>query len=127
MGYSASNLLGPRIVTKKDVHQLLGNTVWLVSGEGSRSPKVFYLGAVFKVNRVESCYEHPDFKNSAHGMGHIYGESLLLSGNEWFEKFKVNQSNFRNSLTEIRVCQWLQISWRSQVTSPNTTPNTTAG
>jgi hypothetical protein len=102
MGYSASDLVNPRLVTNKGVRQLPGNTVWLVSGEGIRSPKVFYLGGVFKVDRIaESCYEHPDFKNSAHGIGQIYGESLLLTGIEWFEKFKAQQSNFRNSLTEI--------------------------
>ncbi|WON75328.1 hypothetical protein [Nitrosospira sp. Is2] len=102
MGYSASDLVSPRLVTKKGVRQLPGGTVWLVSGEGSRSPKTFSLCAVFKVNRIaENCYEHPSFKNSAHGVGHIYGESLLLTGIEWFEKFKAQQFNFRNSLTEI--------------------------
>lgn len=102
MGYSASKLGSPRLVTDKGVRQLPGATVWLVSGEGSRSPKTFYLGATFTVNRIsENCYEHPDFKNSAHGVGFIYGEILLLSGLDWFEKFKSEQCNFRNSLTEI--------------------------
>lgn len=102
MGYSASDLGSPQLVTDKGVRQLPGNTVWLVSGEGNRSPKTFYLGAAFTVNRIaENCYEHPDFKNSAHGVGRIYGESLLLTGLDWFGKFKTQQNNFRNSLTEI--------------------------
>lgn len=102
MGYSASDLVSPRLVTNKGVRPLPGNIVWLVSGEGIRSPKIFYLGGVFKVDRIaENCFEHPDFKNSAHGDGQIYGESLLLTGLEWFEKFKIQQSNFHNSLTEI--------------------------
>lgn len=102
MGYSVSDLGSPRLVTDKGVRQLTGNTVWLVSGEGSRSPKTFFLGAAFTVNRIaEICYEHPDFKNSAHGIGCIYGQSLLLSGLDWFGKFKRQQCNFRNSLTEI--------------------------
>lgn len=102
MGYSASSLVNPRIVTNKGVRHLTGATIWLVSGEGLLSPKTFYLGAAFTVSHItENCYEHPDFKNSAHGEGNIYGESLLLTGAPWFESFKTGQSNFRNSLTEI--------------------------
>ena len=102
MGYSASSFMSPRIVTNKPVRQLPGATIWLVSAEGLRSPKLFYLGAVFTVIRIaKGCYEHPDFKNSAHGVGHIYGETLLLTALPWFEKFKIDQINFRNSLTEI--------------------------
>lgn len=102
MGYSVSSLVNPRIVTDKGVRQLPGATIWLVSGEGLRSPKTFYLGAAFTVSHItENRYEHPDFKNSAHGKGHIYGELLLLTGIPWFESFKIAQGNFRNSLTEI--------------------------
>lgn len=102
MGYSASGLGTPRVVTDKSVRYLPGGIVWLVSGEGSRSPKSFFLGAAFKVNRIAAgSYEHPKFKNSAHGIGEIFGETLLLSGLGWFETFRSEQSNFRNSLTEI--------------------------
>lgn len=102
MRYSASSLRSPRIVTNKGVRQLPGATVWLVSAEGSRSQKTFYLGAAFTVTHIaEDGYEHPDFRNSAHGLGHIFGETLLLTALPWFEEFKAKQSNFRNSLTEI--------------------------
>lgn len=102
MGYSASGLRSLQLVTDKGVRQLPGAIVWLVSGEGVRSPKTFFLGAAFKVNRIaEGTYEHPEFKNAAHGTGHIFGEALLLSGLSWFETFKTEQNNFRNSLTEI--------------------------
>lgn len=102
MGYSASALPSPRLFTSKSVRKLPGATVWLVSGEGTKSPKIFYLAAVFKVLEIkEGLYEHSDFKNSAHGEGHIYGEKVLLSGLSWFDTFKKEQSNFRNSLTEI--------------------------
>lgn len=102
MRYSASSLTSPRIVTNKGVRQLPGATIWLVSGEGPRSPKTFYLGATFTVTHIaEDSYEHSDFRNSAHGLGHIYGETLLLTALLWFEEFKAKQSNFRNSLTEI--------------------------
>lgn len=102
MGYSASSLPSPRLFTSKSVRKLTCATVWLVSGEGIKSPKTFYLAAAFKVLEIkEGLYEHPDFKNSAHGEGYIYGEKTLLSGLSWFDFFKKEQSNFRNSLTEI--------------------------
>ena len=102
MGYSASALLTPRLFTSKSVRKLSDAIVWLVSGEGAKSPKTFYLAAAFKVFEIkEGFYEQPDFKNSAHGYGHIFGETILLSGLSWFDVFKNKQSNFRNSLTEI--------------------------
>ena len=102
MGYSASALPTPRLFTSKSVRKLPGAIVWLVSGEGAKSPKTFYLGAAFTVLEIkEGAYEHPDFKNSGYGEGHIFGETKLLTGNSWFDTFKKNQSYFRNSLTEI--------------------------
>jgi hypothetical protein len=95
MGYSASSLPTPRLFTSKSVRKLQGAIVWLVSGEGAKSPKTFYLGAAFKVLEIkEGVYEH-------YGEGHIFGETILLTGHSWFDAFKKDQSNFRNSLTEI--------------------------
>ena len=102
MGYSASALLTPCLFTSKSVRKLPGAIVWLVSGEGAKSPKTFYLSDAFKVIEIkEGTYEHPDFKNSGYGERHIFGEPKLLTGHSWFDIFKKDQSNFRNSLTEI--------------------------
>jgi hypothetical protein len=101
MGYSASKLPEPKMHTDKSVGSLSSNRVWLLSGEG-KSPKTFYLAAVFKVNRVSSgTYDHPKFKNSAYGVGHIIGEKIVLNGLLWFEALKSNMNNFRNGLSEI--------------------------
>jgi hypothetical protein len=101
MGVSASSLSEPKLHTDKSVRNLSSNVVWLISGEGG-SPKKFYLAAVFKVNRLSAgTYDHPDFKNSAYGIGHIFGETILLNGLPWFEELKENFQNFRNGLTEL--------------------------
>jgi hypothetical protein len=102
MGYSASAIPTPRIFTKKSVQALPGSTVWLISGEGKKSPKFFFLGAAFVVHSISvGKYEHPDFKNSAHGKGLVFGETLPLSGLSWFEELKAEQLNFKGGLTEI--------------------------
>src|SRR5680860_319534 len=101
MGFSASKLGEPKLHTDKSVSSLSSNRVWLISGEGC-SPKDFYLAAVFKVNKVSAgTYDHPKYKNSAYGTGHIIGESIKLNGLPWFEALKSNLNNFKNGLSEI--------------------------
>jgi hypothetical protein len=101
MGYSASKLSEPKLHTDKSVKNLSSNRVWLISGEGL-SPKKFYLAAVFRVNRVtDGTFDHPDFSNSAYGVGHVIGESIPLNGLPWFELLKSNLNNFKNGLSEI--------------------------
>lgn len=102
MGYPASKLTSPQIFTNKSVRAVGGNTVWLVSAEGDSSPKKYFLAAAFKVvHTSSSTYKHPDFKNWASGIGHIYGETIPLSGQPWFEEFKDAQLNFKNGLSLI--------------------------
>ena len=100
MGFSASKLDEPKLHTDKSVRNISSNRVWLISGEGS-SPKEFYLAAVFKVNRTNNYFDHPDFENSAYGNGHIIGETIKLNGLPWFESLKSNLNNFKNGLSEI--------------------------
>lgn len=101
MGYSASAMLDPRMFTDKSVRYLSSNAVWLISGEG-KSPKTFYLAAVFKPNRTSmGTYDHPSFKNAAYGIGHIFGETIKLNGMPWFETLKAVQHNFKNGLFEV--------------------------
>ena len=101
MGFSASKLDEPKLHTDKSVKNLSSNKVWLISGEGS-SPKDFYLAAVFRVNKVTAgTFDHPDFKNSAFGVGHIIGETIKLNDLPWFELLKSNLNNFKNGLSEV--------------------------
>jgi len=103
MGYSASAMPEPRMFTNKSVKHVPSQAVWLVSGEGNKSPKTFYLAAVFKPNRTTiGMYDHPKFKNAAYGVGHIFGETMELNGLPWFEKLKVEQLNFKDGLFEVK-------------------------
>lgn len=93
----------PRMFTDKSVRYVPSQAVWLISGEGVKSPKTFYLAAVFKPNRTTTeMYDHPKFKNAAYGNGYIFGESITLNGLPWFEKLKTEQQNFRGGLFEIK-------------------------
>ena len=102
MGHSASAMPEPRMFTDKSVKHVPSQAVWLISGE-EKSPKTFYLAAIFKPNRTTiGMYDHPEFKNAAYGVGHIFGETIELSGLPWFEKLKVEQQNFRGGLFEVK-------------------------
>jgi hypothetical protein len=101
MGYPASQLESPRILTNKSVRNLPGQTVWLISGEGQRQ-RSYYLAAVFEVDRTfmgSSAYA--GFKNSAQGPGLLFGETICLDRLSWFEDLKKKLINFRNGLTEL--------------------------
>jgi len=101
IGFPASKLDEPKMFTRKSVRNLSSSRVWLISGEG-KSNKEFYLAAVFKVNRTTSgTFDHPDFANSAYGIGHVIGEKIKLNGIPWFEDLKANLNNFKNGLTEL--------------------------
>lgn len=101
MGYSASTMPEPRMFTDKSVKNVSGNAVWLISGEG-KSPKSFYLAAVFKSNRTSTgTYDHPKYKNAAYGPGHIFGETIEVTRLPWFQQLKSDQKNFKNGLSEV--------------------------
>ena len=103
MGFSASSLSMPIIFTNKSVKKLNSNIVWLISGEGKKD-KDYFLAAKFKVNYTSGCTEHPKFKNSASGVGTIYGETIPLNDLPVFKIIKDDiTNNFRNGLTEIKA------------------------
>ena len=54
MGHTACDVLkneGFFVMTKKDIHDILGQRIWLVSGEG-KNPRRFYLSAVFIADNI---------------------------------------------------------------------------
>ena len=88
MGYSASSIKATEIYTSKPVKDMIGHTLWLVSGEGTGSKKSFYLAAAFKVKSFEvETYKHPKFKNSVAGCGNLYGLTIQLDWDKCFTNY----------------------------------------
>jgi len=101
MGYSASDLTEPMVLTDKNTNHLISNVIWLISGEG-KPRKDFYLAAVFQVTRIhENPSEFPDFRYSVHGEGTIFGETIRLNDEPWFNNFKSRMQNFRFGLLKL--------------------------
>ena len=108
MGYSASAIPSPRIFTNKSIKGLLSNAVWLISGEGGKN-KSFYLAAAFRVTRESpDTYEHPGFRNTAFGDGHIFGETIKLNSYPWFPDLKARYSNFSLSLSPLSDLKFIK-------------------
>ena len=97
MEYSASRISSTEVYTDNPVESTMGNTVWLVSGEGmSRKKKSFYLAAAFKVESFEvGTYKCSKFKNTVAGSGSLYGLSIQLDWNECFLDYK-NRTQFQS-------------------------------
>lgn len=101
MGFSVSSMEKPTIFTDKPVRQLSGSLIWQISGEGSQL-KDYYLASIFRVNFIsEGTNYHPDYKNSASGIGIIIGENILLNNEDWFQDLKLFTQNFRFGITRI--------------------------
>jgi Domain of unknown function (DUF3883) len=102
MGYPCdqTNVRPLSIVTDKSVSNLLGNKLWLISGEGR--PRKYFLCSVFVVDDVgadtDSGYKH----YAAGASGAALRPPLQLNKNTWFPEFERSQQNFRFGLSEIK-------------------------
>lgn len=84
------------IFSNKGMAHLLGERVWLVSGEGAKK-KTFRLESTFVVSEVER-----GTPNVASGTVGVWFEpAIVLSGKDWFEDFKREQQNFSLGLREV--------------------------
>jgi hypothetical protein len=89
---------GFQIIAKKSIRHLLGNRVWLISGEGVRSPKAYYLRYVFTVDEVIA-----GSPNVALGhIGRSFDFSLPLNQEPWFNDFIEDQQRFSLGVREIQ-------------------------
>lgn len=87
---------GFSIFTRKNIRNLVGDRVWLISGRGQRR-KQFFLEYTFTASAVED--GHPRTVTGDDGI--VFDPPLLLSGLPWFEEFKKQQQNFSLGLREI--------------------------
>lgn len=85
------------IVTNKSVSNLVGNRIWLISGEGR--PRNYFLCKVFIVDEVGQ----DDSGNYANGViGTSFKPLIPLNNLSWFKDFMKSQQNFRFGLNEIQ-------------------------
>ena len=89
------------MLTDKPIRHLLDNTVWLIAGEGRRSPKRYFLCKRFIVDHVG---EDPEgrFKYCASGEHGIRFRPLVpLDEYPWFHDLKASVQNFSLGVREI--------------------------
>lgn len=93
MGYPASEVTAPVIVTNKRVSEgAIGSRIWLLTGKGR--PRRFFLRGLFTITRVESG-EDEGFRTRVWGTGERFFDHMIeLTHEDWFEDFKRSQGNF---------------------------------
>jgi hypothetical protein len=84
------------IFTRKNIKNLIGGRIWLISGQGLKK-KLFFLEYSFIADSIK--YGNPKTIIGAGGI--VFDPPLLLSGLPWFEEFKKRQQNFSLGLREI--------------------------
>lgn len=88
------------IMTNKSVANLVGNKVWLISGEGK--PRKYYLCEAFIVDEVGEGDKRSAFKYYASGEGIPFRPPIPLSNLSWFKGFLADYQNFSLGLRDVR-------------------------
>lgn len=98
MGYTVDEGEGMSIVTSKPVEKLIGNRVWLLTGEGK--PRKYYLHSTFVVDSVKEDVG-ARFPNVAQGRGRLFKPAIELGNFDWFSQLRRSQQNFRFGLHPV--------------------------
>lgn len=88
-----------RLLTHKQVNQLLENTVWFVTGEGA--PRHYSLGSVFRVAEVGDTVED-GFKHFAAGPGHVFQPPIPIKDMDWFPEVLRATGHFGLGVQEVK-------------------------
>jgi hypothetical protein len=89
------------IYTKKPVDHLIGETVWVVTGE-NLSDRLYSLGSVFRVSQTGPAKE-AEFTRYASGAGPTISPPIPIAKTaSWFLELKRLTGNFGFGLTEIK-------------------------
>ncbi|MBA3351214.1 MAG: hypothetical protein H0U23_02095 [Blastocatellia bacterium] len=109
MGERAIDLEVHAVLTKKEVPRIIGDRVWLVTGEGS--PRKYYLCDWFIVDRIETI-DDPYFRKRISGRaGNFIRPMRRLDEHEWFPDFKRSNGNFGlgfQPINEVRFIKALE-------------------
>lgn len=87
-----------RIFAKKSIRQLIGNRVWLISSQGIRSPKAYFLEYQFTVEDVRA--GAPNYAIGSSGIR--FSPAIPLDNRTWFRDFRAQQQNFSLGVREIQ-------------------------
>jgi hypothetical protein len=107
MGYSATQALKEKgffILTRKRMNPdtVIGQIVWLFSGEGKMPNKRFYLVVRFTVTGVGPASD-PDFLYEIRGEeGKIFDPPIEVTQIDWFKSLKRARNNFSLGFGEIK-------------------------
>jgi hypothetical protein len=109
MGVPVTGVNSLAIVTDKKVADVIGDRVWLLTGEGS--PRAFSLRSYFIVDHVESG-AGARFETRLSGtVGKVFDPMVAVGSEDWFADFKRSQGNFAfgfQAITERRFINGLE-------------------
>jgi Domain of unknown function (DUF3883) len=90
------------IVTNKPVRTLLGDRIWLITGEGR--PRKYYLYETFIVDAIDRDKEKESpYTNKASGTeGQHFQPMIRLDDQPWFDALRRSQGNFAFGLQAIK-------------------------
>lgn len=107
MGYAASEVTDPVIVTNKRVSsEAIGDRIWLITGEGQ--PRRYYLCGYFNATEVEPA-EDEGFRTRVRGEHtHFTRKMIAISDEEWFPDLRRSQGNFAFGYQVIKEPRFVQ-------------------
>ncbi len=103
MGYKLSESRPEKrifaIVTNKSVANLLGDRIWVVTGEGT--PRKYFLYETLVVDSINRD-ERNEFQNTASGLiGQVFSPMIRIDEQPWFKTLRGTLGNFRFGLQVI--------------------------
>jgi hypothetical protein len=99
MGYSAEDVHELCFLTNKSVENLIGNRVWLITGEGK--PRKYFLRGTFIVGSVAANRDE-GFRHIVRGTeGKLFRRRVPVGALPWFDRFKRSQGHFAFGLQRI--------------------------
>lgn len=95
-----------RVVTDKEVGDLRGNRVWLITGEGH--PRTFFLHSHFIVDEIESGSDVGYSTRLSGRAGSAFNPMIELNREDWFSDFKRSQGNLGFGFQPIKGSRFVR-------------------
>lgn len=92
MGGEASTVSPVSVVTNKNVGNVIGDRVWLLTGEGS--PRQFYIRSYFIISTIEPGTDQGFNTRLSGETGKVFDPMIEIGTKDWFADFRQQQGNF---------------------------------